>query len=153
MKYKAQQYRMDHYKTLSTSSSCFLMSVTVEENTTNFTHTFCKMYFGPFYFNNSTFLNVSSADSQHKHLNTWSYEWEINFYYWARKKCWQMCMPLTASLQQICNLMKCGSYHAKHFWLFFWSTGISYVGEKDSYVPNYRWNSVFNYTMTHKNIY
>jgi len=59
---------MDWYKTLSISSSCFLLSITVEENTTNFTHTFYKMYFGSFYFNNSTFLNVSSADSQRNHL-------------------------------------------------------------------------------------
>jgi len=59
---------MDRYRTLSISPSCFLMSITVEVNTTNFTHAFYKIYFGPFYFNNSMFLNVSSADSQHNHL-------------------------------------------------------------------------------------
>jgi len=34
-------------------------------------------------------------------------------YYWARKKYWQERMPLTASLQQICNLMKCGMLQAE----------------------------------------
>jgi hypothetical protein len=37
------------------------MSITVEENTTNFTHAFYKMHFGPFSFKNSMFLNVNSA--------------------------------------------------------------------------------------------
>jgi hypothetical protein len=69
MEYKAQQHRMVQYRTLSISSSCFLLSITVEENTTNFTHAFYTMYSDPFSFKNSTFLNVSSADSSAQVLN------------------------------------------------------------------------------------